>query len=88
MMQNKGKLGGGSGGGDGTAPHHPLIEGMFQSLPENGQPWTLDEVDRKAFRKRLRALLKFKLWSHLRQNTGNSRYYVASATKPIAAGAA
>lgn len=43
--QNKGKLGGGSGGGDGTAPpRHPLIEGMFQSLPPNGQPWTLDEA--------------------------------------------
>ena len=43
--QNKGKLGGGSGGGDGTAPpRHPLIEGMFQSLPENGKPWTLDEA--------------------------------------------
>jgi len=23
---------------------HPLIEGMFQSLPENGQTWTLDEA--------------------------------------------
>jgi len=44
--KNKGKLGGGSsGGGDGTAPpRHPLIEGMFQSLPENGKPWTLDEA--------------------------------------------
>jgi hypothetical protein len=43
---NKGKLGGaGSGSGDGTAPpRHPLIEGMFQSLPENGKPWTLDEA--------------------------------------------
>jgi hypothetical protein len=41
--ENKGKLGG--GGGDGTAPpRHPLIEGMFQSLPENGQTWTLDEA--------------------------------------------
>ena len=40
--QNKGKLGGGGGGGDGT--RHPLIEGMFQSLPENGKPWTLDEA--------------------------------------------
>jgi hypothetical protein len=43
--QNKGKLGGGGSGGDGTAPpRHPLIEGMFQSLPENGTPWTLDEA--------------------------------------------
>ncbi len=32
------------GGGDGTPPRHPLIEGMFQSLPPNGQPWTLDEA--------------------------------------------
>ena len=30
--------------GDGPAPRHPLIEGMFQSLPENGQSWTLDEA--------------------------------------------
>ena len=36
-------LGGGTGGG-GTPPRHPLIEGMFQSLPANGQPWTLDEA--------------------------------------------
>jgi hypothetical protein len=43
--QNKGKLGGSGSGGDGTAPpRHPLIEGMFQSLPENGQTWTLDEA--------------------------------------------
>lgn len=43
--QNKGKLGGSGSGGDGTAPpRHPLIEGMFQSLPENGKPWTLDEA--------------------------------------------
>jgi hypothetical protein len=41
----KGKLGGGgSDGGDGTPPRHPLIEGMFQSLPLNGQPWTLEEA--------------------------------------------
>jgi hypothetical protein len=39
--QNKGKH---SSGGGGTPPRHPLIEGMFQSLPENGQPWTLDEA--------------------------------------------
>jgi hypothetical protein len=36
--------GGGRGGGDDLPPRHPLIEGMFQSLPANGQPWTLDEV--------------------------------------------
>jgi hypothetical protein len=36
---------GGSGGsGGGTPPRHPLIEGMFQSLPPNGQTWTLDEA--------------------------------------------
>jgi hypothetical protein len=34
----------GGGGDDGTPPRHPLIEGMFQSLPANGQPWTLDEA--------------------------------------------
>ena len=28
----------------GGPPRHPLIEGMFQSLPANGQPWTLDEA--------------------------------------------
>jgi len=32
------------GGGDDIPPRHPLIEGMFQSLPPNGQPWTLDEA--------------------------------------------
>jgi len=34
------------GGADGSGgpPRHPLIEGMFQSLPANGQPWTLDEA--------------------------------------------
>src|ERR1700730_12575737 len=30
--------------GSDLPPRHPLIEGMFQSLPENGQPWTLDEA--------------------------------------------
>ena len=34
---------GGANGGAGP-PRHPLIEGMFQSLPENGKPWTLDEA--------------------------------------------
>jgi hypothetical protein len=37
-------LDGGAGGGGGPPPRHPLIEGMFQSLPANGQPWTLDEA--------------------------------------------
>jgi hypothetical protein len=41
--KEKGKGAGGGGGGD-LPPRHPLIEGMFQSLPENGQPWTLDEA--------------------------------------------
>jgi hypothetical protein len=37
--------GSGKGGsGDGENPRHPLIEGMFQSLPPNGQSWTLEEV--------------------------------------------
>jgi hypothetical protein len=40
--KEKGK--GASGGGGDLPPRHPLIEGMFQSLPENGQPWTLDEA--------------------------------------------
>ena len=38
----KGK--GKNGGGGEMPPRHPLIEGMFQSLPDNGQPWTLDEA--------------------------------------------
>jgi hypothetical protein len=36
--------GGAGGSGGGTPPRHPLIEGMFQSLPANGQSWTLDEA--------------------------------------------
>jgi hypothetical protein len=37
--------GGGNGdSGENIPPRHPLIEGMFQSLPENGKPWTLDEA--------------------------------------------
>jgi hypothetical protein len=35
---------GAGGGGDNIPPRHPLIEGMFQSLPENGQPWSLEEA--------------------------------------------
>jgi hypothetical protein len=44
--QKKDKSGGSSSGGgdDNIPPRHPLIEGMFQSLPANGQPWTLDEA--------------------------------------------
>jgi hypothetical protein len=30
----RGRIGGGSGGGDDTPPRHPLIEGMFQSACE------------------------------------------------------
>ena len=37
------RSGGGGSGGKGP-PRHPLIEGMFQSLPLSGQPWTLDEA--------------------------------------------
>jgi hypothetical protein len=35
-----------SGGGGGTPPppRHPLIEGMFKSLPNDGEPWTLEEA--------------------------------------------
>jgi hypothetical protein len=40
--KEKGKSAG--DGGSDLPPRHPLIEGMFQSLPENGQPWTLDEA--------------------------------------------
>jgi hypothetical protein len=36
--------GGNGGSGENIPPRHPLIEGMFQSLPENGKPWTLDEA--------------------------------------------
>lgn len=38
------RSGNNGGGGDDIPPRHPLIEGMFQSLPSNGQPWTLDEA--------------------------------------------
>lgn len=41
--KKKAKTGGGDGGGEGP-PRHPLIEGMFQSLPNNGQSWTLEEA--------------------------------------------
>jgi hypothetical protein len=36
--------GGGSGGGGDDQSRHPLIEGMFQSLPPKGDTWTLDEA--------------------------------------------
>jgi hypothetical protein len=43
--QKKNVLGGSGGEGGGEKPpRHPLIEGMFQSLPLNGQPWNLDEA--------------------------------------------
>jgi hypothetical protein len=42
--QPRGGSGKGGGGGDGPPPRHPLIEGMFQSLPPIGQLWTLDEA--------------------------------------------
>ncbi|MGH6822463.1 MAG: hypothetical protein ACREC4_03065 [Methylocella sp.] len=31
-------------GGDGGPPHHPLIDGLFQSLPRQGENWTLEEA--------------------------------------------
>lgn len=40
--------GGGSGnGGGGGKKYHPLIEGMLETLPEIGQPWSAE--DRKAW---------------------------------------
>lgn len=33
---------GGSGGDE--PPRHPLVEGLFQSLPPDGETWTLDEA--------------------------------------------
>lgn len=46
---DRGKGGGGSGagggsGGDGTGPDHPLIQGLFQSLPDIGNPWTAEDA--------------------------------------------
>lgn len=37
-----GGSGGGSGGGD--PPRHPLMEGLFQSLPPDGEPWPIEEA--------------------------------------------
>jgi hypothetical protein len=42
-LAGKTQNGGGGAGGD-EPPRHPLIEGMFQSLPPNGQSWTLEEA--------------------------------------------
>lgn len=38
--------GGGGGGDDGgyEGPRHPLIVGLFQSLPPDGAPWTLEDL--------------------------------------------
>ena len=41
--EHRGSRGKGSGG-DGEKPRHPLIEGMSQSLPFNGETWTLEEA--------------------------------------------
>lgn len=32
------------GGGGDEPPRHPLVEGLFQSLPKDGETWTLDEA--------------------------------------------
>jgi hypothetical protein len=37
------KKGGGGGGGD-EPPRHPLMEGLFQSLPPDGERWTVEEA--------------------------------------------
>jgi hypothetical protein len=42
--EGTGRSGDGGGDGDDPPPRHPLVEGMFQSLPLNGQSWTLDEA--------------------------------------------
>lgn len=36
--------GGGGGGGDGEMPSHPLVIGLFQSLPPDGTLWTLEDA--------------------------------------------
>jgi hypothetical protein len=42
--EEKGSRGGGDGGGDEGPPRHPLITGLFQSLPPDGAPWTIEEA--------------------------------------------
>jgi hypothetical protein len=39
-----GKAGGEGGGGGDEPPRHPLIEGLFQSLPPDGDPMTTEEA--------------------------------------------
>lgn len=39
-----GSSGSGAGGDDGEPPRHPLIEGLFQSLPTDGEVWTIEEA--------------------------------------------
>jgi hypothetical protein len=41
---DKDQPGGGNAGGGDEPPRHPLIEGLFQSLPADGEPWTLEEA--------------------------------------------
>jgi hypothetical protein len=38
------RRGGGAGGGGPTPPRHPLIEGLFQSLPSEADGWTAEEA--------------------------------------------
>lgn len=54
--------GGSGGGGGGEKQRHPLIQGLVDSLPENGKTWTLDEaVDwLEAAAVNLRLVYKFK----------------------------
>ncbi|WP_374407579.1 hypothetical protein [Pelagerythrobacter sp.] len=42
-----GRIGGSGGGGGGGKVYHPLIEGMLETLPAVGEPWSLEE--RKAW---------------------------------------
>jgi hypothetical protein len=42
--EEKGSRNGGDGGGDEGPPRHPLITGLFQSLPPDGAPWTIEEA--------------------------------------------
>lgn len=56
------KGGGGGGGGDDDPPRHPLIEGLFQSLPKEGDPWTVQDAAEwlEAAAVNLRIAYKFK----------------------------
>lgn len=43
---DRNKRGGGGDGGDdgGEPPKHPLIRGLFQSLPKDGETWTIEDA--------------------------------------------